>query len=350
MAGDGRLQAAGGAAAPAARAEPWGVFSLTHGAAPRDDALALPYVRGACVRAYWRDFEPQEGRFDWTLFDETLARAQRHGKQAAFRVMNGTGTPEWVYAAGAQAYDPQDRGVTRLPLPWDDVFFEKWRAFIGALARRYDGHPGVAYVAMSMPAGRWAELLFPVSLPHAPRLLPGAPRRLAPARRGRLRRSLPPDPPDARRHRARVRRLAAARRRRPDRAPRRPLRAGQPAGRDPGQRLERAHRHGPQHHRRPHLRRLLRQAHPAGAAADRRRLRGRCAGRRTRAWGTSSWPTPSCSATGPSSPRSTRATSPASACSPPSSSWGPCSPAAPGSMLRGASTPTGSSGWPTPPT
>ena len=159
---------AGPSAAPAARAEPWGVFSLTHGAAPRDEAVARPYVRGASVRAYWRDLEPQEGRFDWTLFDETLARAQRHGKKAAFRVMNGTGTPEWVYAAGARAYDPQDRGVTRLPLPWDDVFFHKWRAFIGALARRYDGRPGVAYVAMSMPAGRWAELLFPVSLPRVP--------------------------------------------------------------------------------------------------------------------------------------------------------------------------------------
>ena len=197
---------------------------------PRADALARPYVRGASVRAYWRDFEPQEGRFDWALFDETLARAQRHGKKAAFRVMNGTGTPEWVYAAGAQAYDPQDRGVTRLPLPWDDVFFEKWRAFIGALARRYDGHTGVAYVAMSMPAGRWAELLFPVSLPHLPgyslERLVDSHRRVVDAYGA----AFLQHPPDARRHRARVRRLAAARRRRPDRAPRRPLRAGQPAG------------------------------------------------------------------------------------------------------------------------
>jgi hypothetical protein len=141
------------------------VFSLTHGSAPRAEALGRPYVRGASVRAYWRDFEPQEGRFTWDLFDETLARARAQGKQAAFRVMNGTGTPEWVYAAGAQTYDPQDRGVRRLPLPWDDVFHEKWRAFVAALGRRYDGQPGVAYVAMSMPAGHWAELLFPVALP-----------------------------------------------------------------------------------------------------------------------------------------------------------------------------------------
>ena len=156
------------ASANTLRAEPWGVYSLTHGSAPQEDALARPYVRGACVRAYWRDFEPEEGRFNWALFDETLARARRHGKKAAFRVMNGTGTPEWVYAAGAQPYNPRDRGETRLPLPWDDLFFEKWRAFVGALGRRYDGHPDVAYIAMSMPAGRWAELLFPVSLPEAP--------------------------------------------------------------------------------------------------------------------------------------------------------------------------------------
>jgi hypothetical protein len=114
------------------------------------------------------DFEPEEGRFTWDLFDETLARARAHGKRAAFRAMNGTGTPEWVYAAGAAPYNPRDRGVSRLPLPWDDVFFEKWRAFVQAFGRRYDGHPDVAYVAMSMPAGRWAELLFPVSLPEVP--------------------------------------------------------------------------------------------------------------------------------------------------------------------------------------
>jgi hypothetical protein len=149
-------------------AEPVGVFSLTHGSAPLDAALARPYVRGACVRAYWRDFEPEEGRFTWTLFDETIARARARGKRAAFRVMNGTGTPDWAYAAGAVPYDPRDRGETRLPVPWDDTFYEKWRAFIAALGRRYDGHPDVAYVAMSMPAGRWAELLFPVSLPGVP--------------------------------------------------------------------------------------------------------------------------------------------------------------------------------------
>ena len=120
--------------------EPWGLYSLTHGTAPRDDALARPYVRGASVRAYWKDFEPDEGRFDWTLFDETLARAQRHGKRAAFRVMNGTGTPEWVYAAGAQPYNPQDRGETRLPLPWGPVRYDPQRRHLsvpGAARLRY---------------------------------------------------------------------------------------------------------------------------------------------------------------------------------------------------------------------
>jgi hypothetical protein len=57
----------GGAAPGGVSAEPFGVFSLTHGSAPLAAALARPYVRGACVRAYWRDVEPQEGRFTWTL-------------------------------------------------------------------------------------------------------------------------------------------------------------------------------------------------------------------------------------------------------------------------------------------
>jgi hypothetical protein len=145
-----------------------GIYSLTHDRLPNPEAAARPYLSGLSVRAYWNRFEPEEGRYDWRLFDETLALAAAHGKRAAFRVMNGTGTPEWVYAAGAAAYNPRDRGVTRLPLPWDEVFLARWSAFVQALGQRYDGHPDVAYAAMSMPAGRWAELLFPVALPSHP--------------------------------------------------------------------------------------------------------------------------------------------------------------------------------------
>ncbi|MBI3973110.1 MAG: beta-galactosidase [Chloroflexi bacterium] len=145
-----------------------GIFSLTHNRLPTPAAIARPNLSGVSVRGYWDRFEPEEGRFDWSLFDETLALARRHGRQAAFRVMNGMGTPEWVYAAGAAAYNPRDRGVTRLPVPWDPVFHQKWRAFIHAFGERYNGRPGVAFIAMSMPAGRWAELLFPVALPSHP--------------------------------------------------------------------------------------------------------------------------------------------------------------------------------------
>ena len=131
-------------------------------------AVARPYVSGLSVRTYWGEIERQEGRFDWSFFDETVRIARDAGKRVFLRVMNGTGTPEWVWQAGAQRYEPRDRSVAHAPVPWDEVFLQKWTAFIAAFGARYDGEAGVDLVAMCMPAGQWAEIFHPRTLPAVP--------------------------------------------------------------------------------------------------------------------------------------------------------------------------------------
>lgn len=155
---------------------PRGVYALVHVDAtrtnlPSAELVAPAFVTGLSVRTYWSLIERSEGVFDWTVFDRALAAARTAGKKTAFRVMNGTGTPEWVYGAGARRYDAgewQGQSKGTVPVPWDPVFHAKWRAFLRAFAARYDGEPAVAYIAMSMPAGRWAELFHPKALREHP--------------------------------------------------------------------------------------------------------------------------------------------------------------------------------------
>lgn len=155
---------------------PRGIYALFHvdqrrGAPPGDDAAAKSFVTGIAVRTYWNLIEPREGEFDWRVFDATVALAKKHGKVAGLRVMNGTGTPEWVYSAGAKRYDAgqwQGKIKGSVPVAWDPVFNDKWRRFLDALGERYDADPTVAYIAMSMPAGAWAELFHPRALRELP--------------------------------------------------------------------------------------------------------------------------------------------------------------------------------------
>ncbi len=164
------------ASAPAKDSIPKGIYALFHvdskrTGLPGDDAASKPFVTGIATRTYWNLIERKEGEFDWTTFDATLALAKRHARHAAFRVMNGIGTPDWVYAAGARRYDAgewQGKSKGIVPVPWDPVFNDKWRRFLAAFGARYDANPAVAYIAMSMPAGAWAELFYPKTLRELP--------------------------------------------------------------------------------------------------------------------------------------------------------------------------------------
>ncbi len=116
----------------------------------------------AYFRFYWRQVEPSEGRIDFALFDELLARAARAGQKLAFRIMcTGSGeymdVPPWLKEQGCRGVE-FTYGGTRHWVPdfADPKFHEAHQRLIRELGRRYDGHPQMDLLDIGS-VGLWGE-------------------------------------------------------------------------------------------------------------------------------------------------------------------------------------------------
>ena len=135
-------------------------------------AESLVNVGAVYARFHWAELQPEEGRFNWTPLDETIAFAASKGLPASFRVMcvnrhntNGEETPQWVFDKGA-AYEPFTAPATiggvetnllhLAPVFDDPVFMSAHSNFIAALAARYDGDPRLAGLDLGS-YGHWGE-------------------------------------------------------------------------------------------------------------------------------------------------------------------------------------------------
>ncbi len=122
------------------------------------------------LRFHWCDFEPEENAYRWELIDQPLKECTDRGKRFAFGIipMNScisldSATPSYVFEGGARYDDCEVRnnftgGVSFQKAPvWDDpVFMQKTEKYIQALADKYDGHPGVAFIDIRN-CGNWGE-------------------------------------------------------------------------------------------------------------------------------------------------------------------------------------------------
>jgi hypothetical protein len=119
----------------------------------------------AYFRYYWREFEPADGEYDFTLIDRHVAHARAAGQQLAFRIMCcGTDdhvyhSPEWLRKAGCRGFEYQYQGkgtVHWAPDMDDPLFREKHFRFLVALGKRYNGHPDVDLIDIGT-VGLWGE-------------------------------------------------------------------------------------------------------------------------------------------------------------------------------------------------
>jgi hypothetical protein len=115
-------------------------------------------VYGISWRFRWKTIEPREGEFNWELIDKPLQVTSNAGKKVMLRVTAGSFTPDWVYQAGAKQIDfsntdlanPEHYSKTlKMPIPWDEVYLAKWKAFIHAFGRRYNGNPHTYSIQMT---------------------------------------------------------------------------------------------------------------------------------------------------------------------------------------------------------
>ena len=139
----------------------WIIYSAFHKAS--DAAWAKASV--GYIRITWRQIHTGDNTFDWTPIDKALADCQARGKQLAFGIMmvsvtnpdSSIGLPQWVIDAGAPAQPATLVPDCMVPAQWDHpIFMAKVAQFVTALAERYNGHPGIAFIDLRT-YGNWGE-------------------------------------------------------------------------------------------------------------------------------------------------------------------------------------------------
>jgi hypothetical protein len=172
-------QAAPISTAPACAAKggsaPSGIAVVLPSAGPRDRSLDLqalnnPFISGIALQINWRDLEPIQGRPDWSRLDDVFAAAESSGKWVQLLIFPGFFSPPWALE-GAETdlfpiqYGPGHGAVTRLPMPWDRVYFGRWFAFLKLLSERYGSSPAFKMMAASGPTSVSAEMTLPTKPP-----------------------------------------------------------------------------------------------------------------------------------------------------------------------------------------
>jgi hypothetical protein len=146
---------------------------VAYGKAENQPEEVLAIVSLGYSRFQWGDIEPEEDVYRWEIIDNAIKSWSDAGKQFSFGVMCASShsrnfwvTPKWVFDAGAR-YDTFELKSTKLstegipgpklvPVFDDPVFLKKLENFIKALAARYDGNPGIAFIDIRS-YGNWGE-------------------------------------------------------------------------------------------------------------------------------------------------------------------------------------------------
>ncbi|MBO4496035.1 MAG: DUF4214 domain-containing protein [Clostridiales bacterium] len=115
---------------------------------------------------HWNDLNPSEGVYNWKEIDDMLEACAQHGLTYGIRIMPYSSylgkdfVPQWVYAKGAKkitAKSSEDSSKEVVFPKWDDpVYIQAHKAFVKALAEKYDGDPRVEFIDVR-PFGDYGE-------------------------------------------------------------------------------------------------------------------------------------------------------------------------------------------------
>jgi len=131
-------------------------------------ALNNPSISGVALQIRWRDIEPVEGRPDWTKLDQLFAAAESRGKWVQLLIFRGFICPAWALK-GVQTesfsiqYGPGKGTSQPLPLPWEEVYLNRWFAFVKLLSGRYGNSPAFRVIAAAGPTSVSAEYTLPAT-------------------------------------------------------------------------------------------------------------------------------------------------------------------------------------------
>ncbi|MEP7111059.1 MAG: DUF4832 domain-containing protein, partial [Ferruginibacter sp.] len=121
-----------------------------------------PQTSIAYWRVYWKYLEPEKANYRWDLIDQALAAAEERGQSLMLRVAPyGSGNndvPAWYREMVGKStnwkYNNKVNGW--LVDAEDPRYAEYFGSFIKELGKRYDGHPALEAVDLSI-VGAWGE-------------------------------------------------------------------------------------------------------------------------------------------------------------------------------------------------
>ena len=122
-----------------------------------------PATTIAYWRIYWKFMEPEQGQYRWDMLDLALETARSRGQTLLLRIAPyGTGderdVPDWYRDMVGLEKDwkysnPVNKWVVN---PEDPRYAQYFGGFIRAMGERYDGHPDLEAVDLSI-VGAWGE-------------------------------------------------------------------------------------------------------------------------------------------------------------------------------------------------
>jgi hypothetical protein len=120
-----------------------------------------PMTSIAYYRLYWRFLEPEEGVYNWALIDQALETARSRSQQLMFRVApfgtrEGSDVPDWFRAMVGESKKEELPYHNWRVNPEDPRYVKHFTALIRAMGERYDGHPDLDSVDLSI-VGAWGE-------------------------------------------------------------------------------------------------------------------------------------------------------------------------------------------------
>jgi len=133
-------------------------------------ALNNVFMSGVAAQINWRDIEPVQGKPDWSKLDGLFAAAASSKKWVQLDIFPGFFSPAWALGGAktdmfAIPYGPGHGTVTRLPMPWDTVYLNRWFAFVKQLSERYGKSPAFRMIAAAGPTSVSEEMTLPSSAP-----------------------------------------------------------------------------------------------------------------------------------------------------------------------------------------
>jgi len=114
----------------------------------------------AYFRIYWKFVEPEQGKYNWPMIDKALGTARERSQTLMLRIApygttEDNDVPDWYRSlAGNEAAKLTDKKWRTDPE--DPRYARHFGAMIRALGQRYDGHPDLESVDLSI-VGAWGE-------------------------------------------------------------------------------------------------------------------------------------------------------------------------------------------------